>query len=141
MIEKGETAAASELAAKLVEQPAADNDERACLLLMRGWAYAKAGETAKAIADYTEAIRLRPGHPYAHCNRAAAYLKQQESALAIADYTEAIRQNPRIAVAYCGRGQAYARNADYDTAIADFTAAIRLAPTDARGYRGRAGTT
>jgi tetratricopeptide (TPR) repeat protein len=137
MIEKGETARASELAAKLVQQPAADDEERACLFHFRGWAYAEAGETAKAIADYTETIRLRPGDPVAHSNRAAAYMKQRESALAIADYTEAIRQNPKLAVAYCGRGQAYARSAGYDKAIAEYTESIRLGLTRAEVFHCR----
>ena len=92
----------------------------------RGIAYRHKGEYDKAIADYTEAIRLDPKYAKAYNNRGIAYRHKGEFDKAIADYTEAIRLDPKFAVAYCGRGIAYRRRPSYDKAIADYTEAIRL---------------
>ena len=51
-------------------------------------------EYDKAIADYTEAIRLEPAQPAAYFNRGNARLEKKEYDKAIADYTEAIRLEP-----------------------------------------------
>jgi tetratricopeptide (TPR) repeat protein len=56
----------------------------------RGWSYAKKGDYDRAIADYTEAIRLDPvwsALPY--YNRGSAYEKKGELDKALADFREA----------------------------------------------------
>ena len=50
--------------------------------------------TDKAIADYTEAIRLNPKDAAAHCDRGRAYADKGDLDKANADYTEAIRLDP-----------------------------------------------
>lgn len=72
----------------------------------------------KAIADYTEAIRLNPEFADACFNRGNAYYGKGQYDDAIADYTEAIRLNPKFAEAYYNRGNAYEAKAE-----ADFTKA------------------
>ena len=49
----------------------------------------------KAIADFTEAIRLDPKYAEAYCNRGCAYRNKGDYDKAIADFTEAIRLNPK----------------------------------------------
>ena len=61
-----------------------------------GRAYAKKGDYDKAIADYTEAIRLDPKNAEAYCNRGHAYEEKGDYDKAIADCTEAIRLDPKV---------------------------------------------
>ena len=97
------------------------------LFNIRGQGYAQAGETAKAIADFTEAIRLGTGTTYSRCQRNSAACglrptsRSAAYASAIADYTEVIRREPKLASAHCGLGMAYGRQAEYEKAIAEST--------------------
>ena len=61
------------------------------------WPTATRASYDKAIADFTEAIRLDPKDADAYCNRARAYYSKGEYDKAIADYSEAIRLNPKYA--------------------------------------------
>jgi tetratricopeptide (TPR) repeat protein len=92
----------------------------------------------KAIAEYTEAIRLHPEQgndrgELPHVQRGRAYAEKGELDKAIADFTEAIRLYPiakppyldaRLAEAYSARGESYLKKREYDPAIADFTQII-----------------
>jgi tetratricopeptide (TPR) repeat protein len=91
----------------------------------------------KAIADYTEAIRLKPDFADAYANRAFAYGSLEQFDKAIADCNEAIRLQPDSAEAYKNRGGAYCNLRQYDKAIADCNEAIRLQPDFARAYSNR----
>jgi TPR repeat/Tetratricopeptide repeat len=94
----------------------------------------------KAIADYSEAIRLNPTYAIAYNNRGHAWYAKNDFGKAIADYSEAIRLNPTYALAYWNRGIAWQGKNDFDKAIADYSEAIRLNPrnTMAFSYRGNA---
>ena len=91
----------------------------------------------KAIADYTEAIRLKPDFADAYANRAFAYGSLEQFDKAVADCNEAIRLQPDSAEAYKNRGGAYCNLKQYDKAIADCNEAIRLKPDFARAYSNR----
>ena len=105
-------------------------------VLYRGDARREKDELDMAIADYTEAIRLNPGHALAYCGRGLAYYEHEEAdiELAISDFTQAIRLDPRLSQAYRARGDvyrgildiAYTDEGESDIAIADYTEAIRL---------------
>jgi len=88
----------------------------------------------KAIAHFTEAIRLDPKSADAYINRGSAYGKKGESDKAIADFTEAIRLAPRFFQAYCGRAIACGKRDNLDKAIAECTEAIRLNAKYATAY-------
>jgi len=105
----------------------------------RGTAY-HFTERQRAIADYSEAIRLDPNYALAYHNRGRAYVEKNEHDRAIADYSEAIRLDPKYAAACEGRGLAYFYKKEYDRAIADYSEVIRLDPKYAAAYhnRGRA---
>jgi tetratricopeptide (TPR) repeat protein len=94
---------------------------------------------AKAIQDYTEAIRLNPKYAEAYYNRGFIWDERMRNvATALPDYTEAIRLNPNYAEAYYQRGHAHLNiTGNWDQAIADFTQAIRINPNYAEAYHQR----
>src|SRR6478609_5042777 len=61
----------------------------------RGFVYWRKGDTDRAIADYTEAIRLDPKFAVAYANRGLAHSDKGDTRRAIADYNEAIRLDPK----------------------------------------------
>ncbi|MDR3619293.1 MAG: tetratricopeptide repeat protein, partial [Paludisphaera borealis] len=97
-------------------------------------------EYDKAIADFTDAIRLDTADAYAYHYRGSTWSSKKEYDKAIADYTEAIRLDPKDGFNFNARGWTWSRKKEYDKAIADFTDAIRLDPTDGFNFdaRGRA---
>jgi len=98
----------------------------------RGWTRQLAGDLPGAIADYTEALRLRPSYPLALNDRGFARQTQGDVAGAIADYTLAVAADPRYAEAVYNRGTAHHGRGDLTAALADYTQAIALDPTDPR---------
>jgi tetratricopeptide (TPR) repeat protein len=72
----------------------------------RGNAYHAKGDNGRAIADYSEAIRLNPQYSAAYTGRGDAHNDTYQYDRAIADYTEAINLNPTEAAAYYGRANA-----------------------------------
>jgi tetratricopeptide (TPR) repeat protein len=102
----------------------------------RGNAWSDKHDYGRAIADYTDAIRLNPRNAGEYHNKAAAayfnrgleWRAKGDQDRAIADYTEAIRLNPLESRAFGMRGHAWYLKRDIDRAIADFTEAIRLNP-------------
>jgi tetratricopeptide (TPR) repeat protein len=110
----------------------------------KGLEFSARRDWEKAIARYTEAIRLKPDDADAYYLRGNAYEKSGESDQAIKDwgkaiscYRKAIRLNPDDAHSYHFRGNAYYSLAEFDKAIRDYTAAIRLMPTGSTSYNNR----
>jgi tetratricopeptide (TPR) repeat protein len=83
-------------------------------------------DSQRAIADYSEAIRLDPKYAMAYYYRGLAYDYKEEHDRAIADYSEAIRLDPKYAMAYKNRAFSYRRIGRNDLARADEMAAQRL---------------
>ncbi len=104
----------------------------------RGVEYNSASELDRAIADFSEAIRLNPKFAMAFYNRGIAYRSKNDPDRAIADYNEAIRLNPKYGSAFNNRGLVfYSPKKNYDRAIADYNEAIRLDPKNARAFNNR----
>lgn len=118
----------------------------------RGTSYEIKGEYDKAIADYSEAIRLAgKGSPLWvwYTNRGSAYEKKGELDKALADFREALnngntsasedisRIERAIVKALNDRGLSYAKKDEYDRAIADYTEAISLDRGSALSYSNR----
>ena len=113
---------------------AADGVDR---ILRRARIHVEAREYDRAIAAYTQAIRLDPKNTLAYSGRGWAYHEEGDYYSAIANFTEAIWLDSEDAIAYRCRGRTYDKKGDYDSAIADFTEAIRLDPKDAVAYHYR----
>jgi tetratricopeptide (TPR) repeat protein len=72
----------------------ASREQRSEKAFDRGNAAMARKDYDKAIAEFTEAIRLDPESDGAYHNRAHAYAEKKEYAKAVADYNESIRLNP-----------------------------------------------
>jgi Flp pilus assembly protein TadD len=99
-----------------------------------GNALASRGDVGGAIAQYTEAIRIRPDYPEAHNNLGPALASQGKFDEAIKHFAEAIRLRPTYADAYSNMGVALASQGKFDQAIAQYTEALRLDPDHARAH-------
>jgi tetratricopeptide (TPR) repeat protein len=132
----------------------------------RGIMFAMRGEYDKAVADFDEAIRLRPDMEAAYLMKARALSASvsivtgveenfsgfkyvtfgermptiEEARVhdqAIAAINQALRINPNNESAYSMRGTEYADKGDYDRALEDFNKAIQLAPNFVDAYSNR----
>ncbi len=89
----------------------------------------KQGDTQKAIAQFSNAIRIRPNDAYLYTERAnlrRQNLEDKEGALE--DYTQAINLHPDNPLFYLWRSQLYYEIGDQLKAMTDYNTAIRLAP-------------
>ena len=91
----------------------------------RGVAYRKKGEYDKAIADYSEAMRLWPNWRGYYLNRGLAYAAAGRSREAIADFDVAIFLKPDFVEAFVARGDAYLQAGENGKALADYRHALR----------------
>ena len=99
-------------------------------------------EHDKAVADYSEAIRLDPRDGYSYNGRETCG-KPRRNDKAIADFSEAIRLDSRDVASYASRGYAWRSKKEYDKALADFNGrfdSIPGAPTPIR-VEAMSGTT
>ena len=85
----------------------------------RGLSHAEKGDHDKAIADFTEAIRLDPKDAAVYSLRGLSYAAKGDHDKAIADYTEAIRLNQTQPVYYVRRARAYRALGDEAKAASD----------------------
>jgi tetratricopeptide (TPR) repeat protein len=109
----------------------------AAAFTVRGRAYRAKGALDRAIADYTEAIKIDPTYGFAFYSRGIALFNKTEFDRAIADYTESLRFAPADVICLQNRGHAYQAKLDYDRAIADYSEAIRIEPRFSYAFNDR----
>jgi tetratricopeptide (TPR) repeat protein len=102
----------------------------------RGNDYQAKGEHDKAIADYTESIKLDP-QASAYNNRGFSYSRTGKLDLAIADYDQTLKLKPDHEFAYYNRGWAYSEKGDHVRALMDYNRAVARTPEDAATYNDR----
>ena len=93
---------------------------------------------AKAIADYTELIRLEPLTARSYWARAHAWNKLKEHAKALTDYTDAIQLDPKFSIGYSNPGGIWLDLKSYNQAIAACDQALEVDRNDSLAYLDRA---
>ncbi len=103
----------------------------------RAEAYLDRAAHKEAIADYSEALRLKADDGASYFGRGQARLALNQTDGAISDFTQAIRLNDEGAGLYVARGYAQLVKGNANEAIADFTVAIRRDPKNASALNNR----
>ena len=103
------------------------------------------GDYQGAIADYNQAIKIKPDFALAYINRGLAKSNLGDKQGAIADYNQAIRINANwgnigLYTAYSNRGSAKSDLGDNQGAITDYNQAIQIKPDYATAYYNRGKT-
>jgi tetratricopeptide (TPR) repeat protein len=93
---------------------------------MRGITRLELDETAQAIEDFDNSIRLDSSDYRAFYNRGNAYYQVQEYAEAIIDYDRAMRLEPKSADIYINRANTLVQLEAYTDAIRDYEFASKL---------------
>jgi tetratricopeptide (TPR) repeat protein len=107
--------------------------------LTRGYAYVRLKQYDRALADFTEAIRLDEKWIDAYVYRGSVrseFLKQYDKA--VADFDAALRIDPKSAEAYFGRATALRSAGRLREAVADLDRLNELRPNDIQALVGRA---
>jgi tetratricopeptide (TPR) repeat protein len=104
---------------------------------MRGGAYEEMGDSAKALADLSEAIRLKPDNTWAFAVRYRVYDKLHDYQKEIADLKELVRLLPDERTYYTSLSQAYDSAGDRDRAISILDQLIHRWPEQTFSYKVR----
>ena len=127
---KGDVEMAS---ADLMEDPQDASSFR--LRALRWW---KKKDFDKAIADFSNAIRIDPQDAFSFRARSWCWSGKEEYDKAIDDLTEAITIDPKNASSFSFRAQCWSGKEEYDKAIDDLTEAIAIDPKNANSFSFRA---
>jgi tetratricopeptide (TPR) repeat protein len=122
---------------EIIADPHVTAENKAVGYISRGNARIDAAALQPAIADFTEAIRLKKDSAPAFAGRGRANLLAGQLVGAIADYKEAIRLSPTSAEPYVELGHAYIVDRNMDAAISVLTQAIALTPTSWGAFNER----
>lgn len=107
-----------------------DDDMRALALGERGIGYDWLDDDQRAMADYSQSLRLNPRDANTLYNRARLHAQAGDERRALADYDASLALEPDNRLALVNRGLLLLDTGQFDKAIADFTRAHRLDPTD-----------
>ena len=104
-------------------------EERARGLFKRGTAQIETGAYAAAVADFDEAIGLRPEYGEAFHNRGVAKWRQGKLEGALADFDESVALGQvELWRAYKVRGDLKAEMGQLDDALADYKRSLAIRP-------------
>ncbi len=93
-----------------------------------GSTFADAGDLDRAIAEFREALRIRPGFVEANCDLGAALDKRGDTDASVACLREALRSRPDDAKVHLNLGAALVHQGHVDEAIDLYREAIRSHP-------------
>jgi tetratricopeptide (TPR) repeat protein len=96
------------------------------------------GDWDRAIADFTEALRLGSKDPGAYAGRAAAYVRKGDFDRALPDLNEGVRLDPKHAGIRNVLGYYYNnKKGDYERGLTEVNESLRLAPQYAYAFNTR----
>ena len=104
----------------------------------RGNAWNSKGEYDRAIAEYDQALRLKPDFAAVYNDRAYAWYHKGEYDKAFADYTTALELDPAHSDWWSERAICCRMRGDYGRAMLDLNQAVRIGRTNAAAYNGLA---
>src|ERR1700681_1538675 len=107
----------------LIQSGAEAPHELAIDYFFRAMAYTNKYDHERAIADYSDAIRLNPAHQLSYAYRGDAYYAKQDFDHAAADYTALLAFDPPLVTGLIFRGYVHAERGDFAGAVADDTQA------------------
>ena len=113
--------------------PPADSED-ARTSNQRGILFARGGDYASAISEFTRAIRKEPTFADAYHNRALVSIAIGALGQAASDFGNVIAIRPDFLEGYLRRGRLHAATNESDKAIADFTRAVEIDTRCAEAY-------
>ncbi|KAM7448655.1 Stress-induced-phosphoprotein 1 [Porites harrisoni] len=105
---------------------------RAAKLKDQGNTHLQAGDLAKAVECYTEAISLDPSNHVFYSNRSAAYAKDKKYEQALADAKKCVELKPDWGKGYSRLGAALSFLGRHDEAEKAYTKGLQLDPNNAQ---------
>jgi tetratricopeptide (TPR) repeat protein len=103
---------------------------KAAALIEAGKKAALGDDLEKAVADFTEAVRIDPNHPSGYTERGQALFKLGETDRAITDYSAALKKDANFGPALRGRAMANLYRGSTELAFTDLSKAIQIAEID-----------
>jgi tetratricopeptide (TPR) repeat protein len=123
---------------KLAEDQSDTPHNRAVAYYDRGNAYKNLKDYDRALADYSDALKLDPRYAHAYLNRGFVYVAKNDADHALADLNRSIQFDPNETLAYFNRGLVYRLGKHNPAAaIADFTEVIKRSPDSGNAYYER----
>lgn len=107
-------------------------------LVQRGAAYREQQKFPEALADFTEALKIKPGDADTHERRAYVELQMKDYDKALADYTASLKADPKEARVYLLRSYVYELKGDLKAGIADSDTVLKLNPGNAEATARKA---
>ena len=103
----------------------------------RATIYVSQKKFQEAIADYSEALKIKSDDPNVYERRAYAEMQLKDYDKALHDYNEAIKHSPEEAKYYQVRALIYQNKGDFKAALADTEKTLQLDPnnTDAQSRK------
>jgi lipoprotein NlpI len=101
-------------------------DLRPVAFLARGQCYSQLKKADLALADFNQAIALRPDYYDAFLARGMEYARKDAYDNAVSDVGAAIRIRPDLPKGYNGMAYLHMREKKYDDVVADFTKLVSL---------------
>lgn len=134
--EYGRALTAADLAIKYL--PKKDEEYVIFAYTTRAGVYVLLGDTAKALSDYSMAIKVKPDEEDLYEKRAQIYYEQEKYDLADADYRKMIELKPGETMGYMGLGRNANAQKRWNDAIKQFDYVTKLASDYSSGYSFRA---
>jgi len=103
----------------------------ASALQQRATIYVNQKKFQEAIADYSEALKIKSDDPNVYERRAYAEMQLKDYDKALHDYNEAIKHSPEEAKYYQVRALIYQNKGDFKAALADTEKTLKLDPGNA----------
>ena len=110
----------------LINTPGLPDEQRSLAFGMRALAYSLLGMFDKALADYDEALKIRPDYPLALNNRAWAYYKLGRPSEGVQDVERALQLAPASPFALDTRAHIRQVLGEADAAFDDYDLAMRV---------------